>query len=627
MQLKEKLCSLESLNSDFVKKEERIKNYKAAKTAIDLYGETELLGKEYKELEQKYSAALFSLEKLKARISDEEQLRLRIEKLKGETERLKYFSDSLSSLSDEEKAVISKRNERDALADKFRSLSSSAAVLKDEISSLEKIIDNLKADDLSLNIENEIDLAIDKLSRSEKGKLAAEEIDFLTRLKVIVSGGEDEISQRVTQLSVFTAVGADKDGVLSKLRNALDVKQRSFDKIAKLNGELNDKKAALSKTEADISLVVESGKLIKESIDAFSKKQGDIVNNYIIEFCDGNSFGQTVGLKDINARLENTRQTVEKLVAKKEEYQRLFPVLNNDLRHYEESMRSLSDKISSLKERMISALGVMTLAYAKEVVESVSDYEAIVAQRERYLAEKEAVIKETEQLKSQLADDDYSLKAYEEKRLAVENVKNNLNILYEKYINCEKSSEIIIQKFNERCIIEKDFERVKSEKSVYDVLFEAVKSNRLVDYIADEYLSEICVDAEKTLSELSSGRYGLKYKGDFFVVDYLNGGAERKTATVSGGELFLVSLSLALSLSKSIIAKSNKPIEFFFLDEGFGSLDSELVEIVVDSLEKLKSKNFTIGLISHVEALKDRISAKLNVLAPTLTSGSRIVIS
>ncbi len=126
---------------------------------------------------------------------------------------------------------------------------------------------------------------------------------------------------------------------------------------------------------------------------------------------------------------------------------------------------------------------------------------------------------------------------------------------------------------------------------------------------------------------MSSGKYGLRYNGDFFVVDNLNGGMLRKTATVSGGELFLVSLSLALALSASIISKSNKPIEFFFLDEGFGSLDASLVETVVDSLEKLKSSNYTIGLISHVEALKERISAKISVSAPTMLKGSSLIVS
>ena len=94
---------------------------------------------------------------------------------------------------------------------------------------------------------------------------------------------------------------------------------------------------------------------------------------------------------------------------------------------------------------------------------------------------------------------------------------------------------------------------------------------------------------------------------------------------MSGGEMFLVSLSLALSLSSEICARSLRPIEFFFLDEGFGTLDEKLVDVVMDSLERLKSENFSIGIISHVEELKHRIVKKLLVKKATEEHGSQIL--
>ena len=66
-----------------------------------------------------------------------------------------------------------------------------------------------------------------------------------------------------------------------------------------------------------------------------------------------------------------------------------------------------------------------------------------------------------------------------------------------------------------------------------------------------------------------------------------------------------------------------RPAEFFFLDEGFGTLDGKLVETVMDVLGKL-SKTFTVGLISHVEELKQRIESKLIVSGATETHGSVI---
>ena len=109
--------------------------------------------------------------------------------------------------------------------------------------------------------------------------------------------------------------------------------------------------------------------------------------------------------------------------------------------------------------------------------------------------------------------------------------------------------------------------------------------------------------------------------------DNLCGGELRGVNTLSGGETFLVSLSLALALSAAIYAKSLKPIEFFFLDEGFGTLDEKLVDVVVDSLETLKNNHFSIGLISHVEELKHRIEHKIIVHGAAENGSSEIQIN
>jgi len=111
------------------------------------------------------------------------------------------------------------------------------------------------------------------------------------------------------------------------------------------------------------------------------------------------------------------------------------------------------------------------------------------------------------------------------------------------------------------------------------------------------------------------------------VGDNYNGGELRAVFTLSGGETFLVSLALALSLSAAIYAKSLRPIEFFFLDEGFGTLDEKLVDTVMDSLEKLKNTHFSIGLISHVEELKHRIDNKIIVVGAAEGGSSKIQIN
>ena len=106
----------------------------------------------------------------------------------------------------------------------------------------------------------------------------------------------------------------------------------------------------------------------------------------------------------------------------------------------------------------------------------------------------------------------------------------------------------------------------------------------------------------------------------------MNGGQRRSVDSLSGGETFLTSLSLALALSSQIQLKGNSPLEFFFLDEGFGSLDTELLDVVMESLENLHSDKLSVGIISHVEELKNRVPVKLLVSPCDVGKGSRVKI-
>lgn len=175
----------------------------------------------------------------------------------------------------------------------------------------------------------------------------------------------------------------------------------------------------------------------------------------------------------------------------------------------------------------------------------------------------------------------------------------------------------------------KEFEKelIEKEKTLKtcDELNRLLKGSQFLKFIASEYLQDICVAASRTLISLTGGRYFLKYDEEFKVGDNLDGGNLRAVKTLSGGETFLVSLSLALSLSAAICAKSLRPIEFFFLDEGFGTLDGKLVDTVMDVLGRL-SKTFAVGLISHVEELKHRIENKILVTGATESHGSQVQV-
>ena len=122
-------------------------------------------------------------------------------------------------------------------------------------------------------------------------------------------------------------------------------------------------------------------------------------------------------------------------------------------------------------------------------------------------------------------------------------------------------------------------------------------------YLANHQLERL--HGRYQLARRSSGELELE------VIDTWQADAARDTKTLSGGESFLVSLALALALSDLVSHKTS--IDSLFLDEGFGTLDGETLEVALDALDNLNASGKMIGVISHVEALKERIPVQLKV--------------
>ncbi len=155
------------------------------------------------------------------------------------------------------------------------------------------------------------------------------------------------------------------------------------------------------------------------------------------------------------------------------------------------------------------------------------------------------------------------------------------------------------------------------------------KDNSFIDYIAEERMRYVAAKASETLGIMTKYKYALELDTEtgFNSRDNANGGVCRRVTSLSGGETFLTSLSLALALSEQIQLKGQSPLEFFFLDEGFGTLDNSLLDTVIDSLERLSKKERVIGLISHVPELRSRLGRRLIIDPPsTQGDGSRVRI-
>jgi exonuclease SbcC len=177
---------------------------------------------------------------------------------------------------------------------------------------------------------------------------------------------------------------------------------------------------------------------------------------------------------------------------------------------------------------------------------------------------------------------------------------------------------------NHKLFLTLETERKKNQKTAdqFEKLQRVFRGNAFVEFVAEEQLQQVCTAASKRLGELTHDRYVLEVdeQGGFIIRDNGNGGIYRPVSSLSGGETFLTSLALALSLSEQIQLRGNVPLQFFFLDEGFGSLDPELLDTVVTALEKLHMRRLAIGVISHVPEMRERLPRRL-IVSPAVPSG------
>ena len=147
-----------------------------------------------------------------------------------------------------------------------------------------------------------------------------------------------------------------------------------------------------------------------------------------------------------------------------------------------------------------------------------------------------------------------------------------------------------------------------------DGLIGSAKGDKFRRFAQGLTLDHLVYLANRQLARLH-GRYQLRRKAqgelELEIVDSWQADVSRDTRTLSGGESFLVSLALALALSDLVSHKTS--IDSLFLDEGFGTLDAETLEIALDALDSLNASGKMIGVISHVEGMKERIAVQIKV--------------
>lgn len=162
----------------------------------------------------------------------------------------------------------------------------------------------------------------------------------------------------------------------------------------------------------------------------------------------------------------------------------------------------------------------------------------------------------------------------------------------------------------------KELAKLQKRSENLKIMMNLFKGAGFVQYVSSIYLRQLCDHANVRFHRMTRNQLSLQLNenNDFEIIDYLNEGKSRSVKTLSGGQAFQVSLSLALALAESVQANAQADKNFFFIDEGFGTQDSESVNIVFETLTNLMKENRIVGIISHVEELKEKIPTALNII-------------
>ncbi|MEA2435140.1 MAG: repair protein SbcC/Rad50 [Actinomycetota bacterium] len=191
----------------------------------------------------------------------------------------------------------------------------------------------------------------------------------------------------------------------------------------------------------------------------------------------------------------------------------------------------------------------------------------------------------------------------------------------------------------ERCIKESKRlrEQSKADRAEHDLahslaLHLSAKAGYFENWIVNEALRRLVVGASSMLKELSEGQYALTIddRGDFQVTDKHSADESRSARTLSGGETFLASLSLALALADQLAelaAEGSARLEAIFLDEGFDTLDPDALQTVAETVENLAAKGRIVGIVTHVRQLADSVPIQFRVSKDMRTSTvERVVV-
>ncbi|WP_445431719.1 SbcC/MukB-like Walker B domain-containing protein [Chryseobacterium indoltheticum] len=219
------------------------------------------------------------------------------------------------------------------------------------------------------------------------------------------------------------------------------------------------------------------------------------------------------------------------------------------------------------------------------------------------------------ELEAKLKDLSFDREEFSTLENQLKSFENDLKTANDSVVKIATEIERLEKEFNKKEDLLKDLAHLQKRGENLKIMTNLFKGAGFVQYISSIYLRQLCDHANVRFHRMTRNQLSLQLNEnhDFEIIDYLNEGRSRSVKTLSGGQSFQVSLSLALALAESVQTHAQSEKNFFFIDEGFGTQDLESVNIVFETLMNLQKENRIVGIISHVEELKEKIPVSLNI--------------
>ncbi len=492
------------------------------------------------------------------------------------------------------------------------------------------------------NVKNELRSIDAVMKQLVEIRVLGESQEYVTKLKELKRNVDltslDEVKYYPIYKQVDNLLGNINSLVLSgnaKLRKrkhlleSLEVTEETIDalnrKMLKRQNTLLNDLNMLNKKYADLYSI-----LTGYNNDS-AKIQSDIsqLKNDILEK-NNNKKAYQQQLAELDG-IEDTSQLIDSLEEKMQELEDAKFDINNsinnnlsDIKATEIEIKYLSDSIDELKALVPD--GFNPLDYINEINDE--NYEEKKTEVDEYLKKKTYTETLVNSLSEELKDVDINSEEIINKHKELDTYVDNLNEAKVRLGINKSTKENNIKMLVKQNEVETELHQVHNDLKLTQKLASYIARNALVDYVSEEYLYLITQYANKFVYSISRGKYMLKYSnensGEFLAIDNFNGGMTRSIKTLSGGERFIFSLSLALGVSQSIAVNNNKSFNFFFIDEGFGNLSDDYINDVLECFDSLIKLDFTVGFITHVEKMEEYIINKVVVTKENNEEGSII---